>query len=137
MNNTGEEILLSKDIKPTSNRILVLRFLSKSKSAISLSKLEGLFDKADRTTLYRTLKTFEKSKLIHSIEDGTGVTKYALCQEGCECSIDDVHVHFHCNNCEETFCVNQTMVPVVRLPDKFEVSEMNMVVKGICENCKS
>ncbi len=108
--NNPEEILLSKDIKPTSNRILVLRYLSERQSALSLSKLEDLFDKADRTTLYRTLKTFEKGKLIHSIEDGTGVTKYALCQLGCKCSIEDVHVHFHCNNCKETYCVNQTSV---------------------------
>lgn len=136
MNSTTEDILISKGIKPTSNRILVYNFLVDSNSAMSLSKLEDSFDKADRTTLYRTLKTFESNKLIHSIEDGTGITKYALCQNGCECSIEDVHVHFHCNVCNETYCINQTSVPRVSLPEKFEVAEMNMVVKGICDKCR-
>lgn len=136
MSSDTEKILLSKGIKPTSNRILVFKFLEESNSAMSLSKLEDLFDKADRTTLYRTIKTFEKNKLIHSIEDGTGTTKYALCQIGCDCSIEDVHVHFHCNSCNETFCINQTSVPTVHLPNRFEVTEMNMVVKGVCDNCQ-
>ena len=105
-------------------------------SAIGLTELENTFEQADRTTLYRTLKTFEKSQLIHSIDDGTGVTKYALCAEGCECSPEDLHVHFHCTSCKETFCITQTSVPMVQLPVNFELAEINMVIKGVCGNCK-
>ena len=134
--NNLEKRLLSRKVKPTAMRLLVLQHLMQCSNAISLSKLELSFERADRTTLYRTLKTFEKNKLIHSIDDGTGVPKYALCMEGCECHPEDLHVHFHCTYCKETFCVTQTSVPMVQLPVNFELSEINMVIKGTCGNCK-
>ena len=75
--------LNAKNIKPTAMRQLVLQILTEQKTAISLPELENKFERADKATLYRTLKTFEKNKLIHSIDDGTGSVKYALCQEFC------------------------------------------------------
>ena len=72
-----EEKLENKDIKPTAMRVLVLRQLVESGAAISLKNLEAKFERADKATLFRTLKTFEDKKLIHSIEDGTGSVKYA------------------------------------------------------------
>lgn len=136
MNDKLEQILSSKGIKPTVMRLLVLEQLMQRTSAIGLTELENTFEQADRTTLYRTLKTFEKSQLIHSIDDGTGVPKYALCVEGCECNPEDLHVHFHCTSCKETFCITQTSVPMVKLPVNFELAEINMVIKGVCGNCK-
>jgi len=117
-------------------RLLVLQKLMQRTSAIGLTELENSFERADRTTLFRTLKTFEENCLVHSIDDGTGVPKYALCLEGCECKSEDWHVHFHCNSCKETFCVTQTSVPIVQLPVNFELAEINMVIRGICGNCK-
>jgi len=54
-----EERLLNKNIHPTAMRILVLDFLQDKNSAISLSDIEKGLQPADRTTIYRTLKTFE------------------------------------------------------------------------------
>jgi len=136
MNEELEIKLLYKKIKPTSMRLLVLKTLMQRTSAIGLSQLENSFEHVDRTTLYRTLKTFEKNNLVHRIDDGTAVPKYALCLEGCKCSPEDLHVHFHCSICKETFCVTQTSVPMVQLPINFELSEINMIVKGVCGNCK-
>ena len=55
-----ENKLTAKNIQPTAMRLLVLKQLVESKSAISLSELENSFESADKVTLYRTLKTFEK-----------------------------------------------------------------------------
>lgn len=83
--------LLQKNIKPTAMRELVLKVLSEQSAAISLADLEQKFEKVDKVTLYRTLKTFEENKLIHSIDDGTGSVKYALCKETCrECKLNSV-----------------------------------------------
>ena len=43
--------------------------------------LEKAFPRADRITIYRTLKTFEEKGIVHGIEEGTTEVKYALCQE--------------------------------------------------------
>jgi len=78
-----EQKLVSKKINPTAMRILVLEVLLQQSSALSLSDIEKNLETADRITIYRTLKTFEQNGLIHSIEDGTGTPKYALCMEDC------------------------------------------------------
>lgn len=130
-----EKKLEVKKVRPTAVRLLVLKKLQKQKSAVSLQDLEAAFEKVDRITLYRTLKTFQEKGLIHSIEDGTGATKYALCQEGCQCAPEDMHVHFFCNSCEDTFCLPKFKIPEVSLPQGFIPLETNLLVKGICGNC--
>ncbi len=135
MDNKLEFKLEEKKIKPTTMRLLVLRQLVESGSAISLMDLEARFEKADKTTLYRTLKTFEENKLIHSIEDGTGSMKYALCEEGCECEPQDQHVHFHCVQCGETYCLTQSKIPQIQIPSGFKGASASMVYKGTCANC--
>ncbi|WP_421917868.1 Fur family transcriptional regulator [Marinifilum sp.] len=128
--------LKSKNIKPTAMRKLVLQMLVKQKTAISLPELELQFEKVDRATLYRTLKTFEEKKLIHRIEDGSGAVKYALCHEKCNCYPEDLHVHFLCTKCNHTYCLEEIQIPVINLPHGFVLASVNMVVKGICSNCK-
>lgn len=128
--------LINKDINPTAMRLLVLDFLTKQVTAISLNDLEKGMGPSDRITLYRTLKTFEEKGLVHSIEDGTGATKYALCEADCDAEHHhDLHVHFYCNSCKETFCLPNTKIPDISLPKKFRSEELNLIIKGTCEQC--
>lgn len=136
MNESRENKLIAKNIKPTAMRQLVLKILTEQKTAISLPELKQIFEKSDKVTLYRTLKTFEENKLIHSIDDGTGSVKYALCQDACECHPEDLHVHFLCDKCKKTYCLNDIPVPTINLPIDFSLESVNMVVKGVCFNCK-
>ena len=134
MKNTDDK-LTNRDIKPTAMRELVLDILTEQTAAISLSDLEQNFHKSDKVTLYRTLKTFEEKKLIHSIDDGTGAVKYALCKETCQCHTEELHVHFYCLKCQHTFCLSDIPIPSINLPVNFSVKNINMVVKGVCSNC--
>lgn len=136
MKDTDDK-LTSRNIKPTAMRELVLDILTEQKMAISLSDLEQKFHKSDRVTLYRTLKTFEENKLIHSIDDGTGAVKYALCKESCQCHPEDLHVHFFCLKCQHTFCLSDIPIPSINLPVNFSMENINMVVKGVCSNCSN
>lgn len=133
--NHLEELLNFRKINPTAMRILVLKELQEAEHAVSLSDLEALIETADKTTLYRTLKTFEKNKLVHSIEDGSGSLKYALCDNSCECLPEQAHMHFHCNHCGQTYCMRDYHLPKISLPKKFKAEETSLVVKGLCENC--
>ena len=136
MNDELYKKLENRNIKPTAMRELVLKVLSEQDSAISLSDLEKEFEKAERVTLYRTLKTFEENKLVHSIDDGTGSIKYALCKDNCQCMLKDFHVHFLCTKCSQTYCLNEISIPGILLPVNFKLDTINMVVKGVCSNCK-
>lgn len=135
LNEEIENRLNDRDIKPTAMRILVLQYLMEQENAISLQDIEGAFEMADKSTLFRTLKTFEKNKLVHTIDDGTKQVKYALCLESCECETGDLHYHFHCTSCENTFCLTSHNIPKIELPRNFKMHQANMVIKGFCENC--
>ena len=135
MKETDKKLKI-RNIKPTAMRELVLKVLTEQDRAISLADLEQKFDNADKTTLYRTLKTFEENKLIHSIDDGTGSIKYALCKETCQCNPSDLHVHFLCTKCKHTYCLNDIAIPTIILPADFKLENINMVVKGVCARCK-
>ncbi len=135
MQENLEDKLNKSKIKPTAMRLLVLQYFTEQTTAVSLKSLEEGFHNADTSTLYRTLKTFEKQKLIHSIDDGTGQMKYALCLETCECVLADQHYHFHCNKCEETFCLSSQNIPSIELPKGFTMTQANLVLKGVCANC--
>ena len=130
-----ENKLTQKGIAPTAMRLLVIEKLSQQKAAISHKELTALFEKADATTLFRTLKTFLEHKLIHTIEDGTGLIKYALCKEGCTCSPNDLHSHFYCTKCKHTLCLVDTEIPAISLPQNFRLQEIKLVLKGICDKC--
>lgn len=135
MDEKIENRLNQRDIKPTAMRILVLQYLMEQDNAVSLQSIENAFEIADKSTLYRTLKTFEKNKLVHTIDDGTKQLKYALCLESCECETFDQHYHFHCTNCQNTFCLTNQNIPQIELPKNFKMQQANMVIKGLCENC--
>ena len=135
---TIEELLESKGVRITAMRLLISKFLAEKKVAVTLSDIENAFAKADRTTLYRTLKTFEEKAIVHQIDDGTGITKYAMCEEGCNCEMErDLHLHFHCNNCGETVCLTEHKIPQIKVPDGFVSENVNLVVKGICDKCSA
>ncbi|MEQ6125387.1 MAG: transcriptional repressor [Flavobacteriaceae bacterium] len=133
---TIEQLLISKNIRVTAMRLLIYKFLAEKQIAVTLSDIENVFEKVDRTTLYRTIKTFEEKAIVHQINDGTGITKYALCEQGCDCDIKkDLHLHFHCNNCGETICLTDHKIPQIKVPEGFISENVNLVVKGICDKC--
>jgi len=136
MGQVTEQKLANKNINSTAMRVLVLNLLSEQNTAISLSDIEKGLAPADRITIYRTLKTFEEKGLVHIIDDGTGSPKYALCPDECDSNEHhDLHVHFNCITCKETFCLPDSKIPDITLPNKFSSLEMNLVVKGICDKC--
>ena len=133
-----EERLEAKGVKPTAMRMLVLEHLSHQLFAVSLTELEKALAPVDRITVYRTLKTFEEHCLVHAIDDGTGSSKYALCQVDCDDSPHhDLHIHFYCRTCQETYCLPKTLIPAIGLPEGFKKDEMSLLVKGFCQNCSS
>lgn len=130
-----EEMFRKKQVKPTAVRVVILRHLIGQKQAQSLKEIEESLPQTDRSSIFRTLKTFEEQKVIHSIEDGSGMTKYAVCVEGCNCDPEDLHYHFYCTSCNITFCLLDYPIQAIRLPKNFKMEKANMVIKGLCDKC--
>ena len=131
-----EKTLDNKSVRPTAMRILIYKFMASKNTAVALTDIENAFEKAERTTLYRTLKTFEEKGIVHQIDDGTNISKFALCQPGCNCEIDqDLHLHFHCSHCDKTVCLTEHKIPHINLPAGYIAEDANLVIKGICDSC--
>lgn len=107
------DLLAKRDIQPTAIRILVLRTMMQAGRSVSLLDLETMLDTVDKSTIFRTLTLFLSHHLIHSIDDGTGSFKYAVCSDSCSCDVSDLHTHFHCEKCNKTFCFTNIPTPVV------------------------
>ncbi|PHN07664.1 Fur family transcriptional regulator [Flavilitoribacter nigricans] len=140
MNYTSEviKLLKQKSVQPTPMRMLVLEEFLKSRTAKSLQELEQLLPHADRITIYRTLKTFDKQGIIHQVDDGTGVQRYASCSDQCsEEAHQDVHPHFHCVVCEDTICMKATRLPYLSLPSGFQTEKIALRIDGVCPKCKA
>ena len=129
------EMLARRDIQPTAIRLLVLDVLMRAKQSLSLTDLDNALDTVDKSTIYRTLTLFLGHHLIHSIDDGTGSFKYAVCQDDCSCAVGDLHTHFHCERCNRTFCFSNLSAPMVKLPEGFTIDSINYVLKGLCPEC--
>ncbi|WKW45434.1 transcriptional regulator [Myroides sp. JBRI-B21084] len=126
--------LLLKKTKPTSMRILVYEFLEQQQIALSLTEIENHFYNADRVTIYRTLKTFEKKGIVHSIQENT-VTKYILCNVDCnEKTHNDWHLHFYCTICKQTTCKDDFLIPK-NVTSAYKIDKIKLFGTGICENC--
>ncbi len=122
MSKEVENILIAKQITPTPMREMVLEFILKQNTAISLTDLEKEFQHSDRTTLYRTLKTFEESGMIHNIKGGIEATKYALCEADCKPGVHyDMHIHFYCTNCKQLLCLPKDDLPQIKLPGNYQL----------------
>ena len=135
-NNDVEDILTRKEVKPTSNRILVMRELIKASHPVSLADLEiSLGFSMDKARIFRVLELFSEKDIIHVIEDGSRSLKYELCHSGTHHTIADQHVHFYCERCKETYCFEDVSVPLVNIPEGFSPHTINYMIKGICPKC--
>lgn len=133
--NTPLSILRSHKLRITDCRQEIIKEFLDKQVALAHSDLEHtLEDRFDRVTIYRTLKTFLDKDLVHKVLDDSGVTKYALCDHD-EDSHNHEHVHFKCEKCGETTCIESVTLPHITLPKGFKKKEMNLLVQGICDKC--
>lgn len=131
-----EDILINKDIRPTPNRILILRELLKASRPLSLGDLETMLEfSLDKASIFRVLELFSNKDVVHVIEDGTRSLKYEICHSSAEHSISDQHIHFFCEKCNETYCLQDIKVPMVEIPLGFKPHSVNYMIKGICPKC--
>ena len=132
------QILRNHQLRTTESRSAILNLFLKNTFALSYSYIEKqIADSYDRVTVYRTLKTFLDKGVIHKVLDDEGSLKYALCSEPCSTEVHHhEHVHFKCQRCGQTNCLDEVTIPEVALPPGFKAREMNLLIQGICDKCR-
>lgn len=128
--------LESKGIRPTANRILVMKTLMGEQNPQSLSNLERKMVSMDKSSIFRTLTLFLEHDVVHAFEDGRGVLCYELCEEKGACDHHDGHIHFYCESCQRSFCMEDIHIPSFELPEGFYPHSISFVIKGECPDCR-
>jgi Fur family ferric uptake transcriptional regulator len=131
-------ILKKNHLSVTGSRQKILELFLKSNGALEHADIEkNTGENFDRVTVYRSLQLFVEKGLIHLIPTTDNAVKYALCKDDCEAGHHhDNHVHFICDECNKTICLDDVTIPTVKLPKGFSPSHAEMVVTGICGDCK-
>lgn len=129
-------ILEKAGIRPTANRLLILRELLNSDSPLSLTDLECRIETIDKSGIFRALTLFLGHSVVHTVEDGGGGVRYEICHGTNECSVEDMHVHFYCEQCHRVVCFEKIPIPFVELPAEYEVRKANYMLKGLCPDCR-
>lgn len=132
------DMLKSCKLSVTDTRVKILELFIESNGALEHSSFEKLAGHSfDRVTVYRTLQTFLDKGLIHSIPTTDTSIRYALCKSDCsEHNHQDHHIHFRCEACGNTICLDETSVPAIQLPQGYAAKNIDVVVSGVCKACK-
>ncbi len=129
------DILSRHKLKRTACREGIINTLIDASIALSEDEIKSkLAAHFDRTTLYRSFKTLEEKRIIHKVVVDNLMIKYAL---GDALSKKAEHPHFYCKRCEMVQCLDSTDIEVPRLPHGYAFSEAELIIKGVCVNCKS
>jgi Fur family transcriptional regulator, ferric uptake regulator len=133
-----DEILKSNQLSITDSRKKILSMFLNSDGALAHADIEkNAGEKFDRVTIYRTLQVFVDKGIIHTIPTPDNSIKYALCKDDCaEGHHHDHHVHFQCKQCGVTYCLDDVTTPEVKLPKGYAAEQIEVVISGVCKNCK-
>lgn len=130
------QLLEAHGVKPTANRILVVRTLATTTQPLSLAELERRIMTIDKSNVFRALTLFREHHLVHAIEGSGDGTRYELCHSDNEDYDEDQHPHFICEICQQTYCLDGVTLPEITLPPGFSGHHVNLIVKGICPHCQ-
>lgn len=133
-----DNILKRNQLSLTDSRKKILELFLGSKGALAHGDIEKKTGgKFDRVTVYRTLQSFLEKGIIHNIPTADNSIRYALCHNECSGGHHhDNHVHFVCGICGNTRCLENVVIPTVKLPEGFTPKDYQMVVSGVCSECK-
>ncbi len=133
------ELLDSHGLRKTPIRREILKLFLEHDFALSAGDiLSKITVQHDRVTIYRALTSFEEHGLLHrASKDGQGI-KYALDTSHYPDKTDHkMHVHFVCDECHHTYCLDTIEIPEVKVSPGFSVNKVNYTLGGICKECNS
>ena len=130
------ELLRKNNLSVTDSRRKILTLFLQHKDALTHGDIEKKAgEKFDRVTIYRTLQTFVEKGIIHSIPTSDNMVRYALCKDCKDGHHHDDHVHFMCDNCHTTICLDDIVSPKMELPSGYIAHDVQVVIHGVCKNC--
>jgi len=127
------QLLSEANIKPSLQRLMIYEYLLKNNIHPNVDKvysaLCGKIPTLSKTTVYNTLKLFEKSGLVNSLKIDENEVRYD--------AVRHIHGHFQCENCGNIFDFEYNYEDIVLTGlELFDIKHTNYSISGICPDCK-
>lgn len=134
--STTAERIRARGGRATPARVKVLELLEVRGQALSHAEVEQALsgENIDRVTLYRVLDWLVEAGLAQRTTDAARVFRFGPLST----SVADhaLHAHFHCEICQQDFCLEDVPVPLVPLPGGFQGRTAEFNIGGCCDRCK-
>ena len=114
---------------------MIARALHQAHRPLTMTELESMLETIDKSNIFRTLQIFREEHLVHALEDtGEGI-RYELCHSHGSETDDDLHVHFFCEKCHRTYCLENIPIPSVTVPEGYIAENASYLLRGVCPEC--
>lgn len=137
----GDELLRASGLRRTPVRVGVLDVLARSTQPLGVPQvLDLLPERTDAVTVYRTLNTFTRKKLVHRIRGEDRTWRYALGGSPASPRPAHAHAHFVCETCGTVECLEAAAIPrnlvrSLRVGAEYAVHYPEVVLHGVCPKC--
>ena len=132
--NTGER-LKAAHLRVTKMRIRILDILETHATPMAHTEILLQAPGMDRVTLYRVLDSLVEAGLVHRVQGTDGTWRFCAHDEDTE-GCPGGHAHFLCETCGKMYCLTDQKIPHFNLPNDFTVTHKQMLLLGICKQCK-
>ena len=128
-------MLKQANLRRTPGRMAMLEVLHRAGKPLSRKDIANRMGEKGlhKVNIYRSLDDFVAAGLVHLAVVRNRRRYYELAHR---CSTRQCHPHFICTNCQETFCLTDVRVPLVRgLAAGFILQRQQIRIEGLCPQC--
>lgn len=135
--STYAEILREKEIRPSSLRVAVLKYVTEHEvhptAETVYQALIGSYPSLSRTTVYNTLHLLSTKHILNSLNIEDEQVRY-------DAKLTP-HIHFKCTECLKIFDIVSDSVPEfykscsAMLPQDFQAGQTQISIWGKCPEC--
>jgi Fur family ferric uptake transcriptional regulator len=140
---SSSEVLRAAGLRRTPVRAGVLDVLASAGGPLAAPQvIERLPADTDAVTVYRTLNTFTRNRLVHRIHGEDRTWRYALSGNSPtrRSPAAHHHPHFVCDECGTVECLEDSsipkgLIPSLKVGSRYAVSYPEVVLHGLCPKC--
>jgi len=135
----AQALLKQSGLRRTPGRIALLNAILQAKNPLSFQEIQHRVSGAglNRVSVYRGLHAFVEAHLIHRIETGDRLWRFAAAvKENVKENRPQEHPHFTCRNCGIVECFPSMKMPEIReIRPGYTIERKEFNLQGICANC--
>lgn len=130
-----KEILHNAGLRHTPGRVALIRLLADAAVPLTQDEISRQLTGSglNRVTIYRALASFQEAGLVHRVDSGDRIWKFAFC--GCG-RRGHCHPHFICRGCGKIECLPEVKLPELpQLKAGYLVESNELYLRGLCSVC--